>query len=162
MEEKKPSRKKNRLERFLYREGCFFVTINVNHHERVFGEVVGEEMKLNTYGEIVKECRWWLAGQYDYVMLGESVVMPNHFHGLIFIENVGNGRDRSLQQKDLSSLIGAFKTISSKKIHGSWLKSFKRQKSFYGHIIRNEEDLHAHQNYIALNSYTRENDEYYK
>jgi hypothetical protein len=54
------SRKQNRLPIFLYREGCFFVTINVHEHKSVFGEVTGEEMKLNTYGKIVEECRLWL------------------------------------------------------------------------------------------------------
>ena len=54
------SRKQNRLPIFLYREGCFFVTINVQHHENVFGEVVGEEMKLNEYGKIIESCRLWL------------------------------------------------------------------------------------------------------
>lgn len=88
--------------------------------------------------------------------------MPNHFHGLIYIDNVGNGRDRSLQQKWLSSLMGAFKTVSSKKIHEAWLDSFKWQKSFYDHIIRNEEDLQNHQQYIEFNAYARKNDEYYK
>jgi len=76
----KKSRKENRLPIFLYREGCFFITINVQHHEKVFGEVIGEEMKLNEYGKIVKECRSWLSKQYNYVGLGDFVVMPNHFH----------------------------------------------------------------------------------
>jgi REP element-mobilizing transposase RayT len=164
MEENKPSRKQNRLPEFLYREGCFFVTINVRDHKRVFGEVVWEEMKLNKYGEMVKECRWWLAKQYDYVILGESVVMPNHFHGLIYIESVGDVRERPLRQKhkSLGSLIATFKTVSSKKIHQSWLTSFKWQRSFYDHIIRNDQDLQEHQNYIELNPYKRENGEYYK
>jgi len=65
----KKSRKENRLPIFLYREGCFFITINVQHHEKVFGEVTGEEMKLNEYGEIVKDCRLWLSKQYEYVGL---------------------------------------------------------------------------------------------
>jgi REP element-mobilizing transposase RayT len=54
------SRKQNRLPKHLYREGGFFVTINVHHHEKVFGEVVGEEMVVNEYGKIVRECWFWL------------------------------------------------------------------------------------------------------
>ena len=34
------SRKQNRLPKHLYREGGFFVTINVHDHKKVFGEVV--------------------------------------------------------------------------------------------------------------------------
>ncbi|HRX63913.1 MAG TPA: hypothetical protein P5060_02305 [Candidatus Absconditabacterales bacterium] len=41
------------------------------------------------------------------------------------------------------------------------LKNFQRQKSFYDHIIRNEEDMNRIIEYIQLNPYKRENDEYY-
>ncbi len=160
-----PSRKKNRLEPFLYKEGYFFVTINVDHHESIFGEIVDEEMELNQYGKIVEECWCQLSQQYEYVTLLDFVIMPNHIHGIIDIDHnvVGDGRDRPLQpKKNLSSLIWAFKTISSKKIHEAWLSSFKRQRSFYDHVVRNEQDLLRIQEYIQFNPYRRKNDEYYK
>ena len=47
----------------------FFVTMNTQNHEHIFGEVVGEEMKLNQYGKIVEECLFRLSQQYDYVSL---------------------------------------------------------------------------------------------
>ena len=78
-------------------------------------------MNLNQYGKIVEECRLRLAQQYDYITLGDFIIMPNHVHVIIDIDRdvVGNGRDRSLQpkRKNLSSLVGAFKTVSSKKLH---------------------------------------------
>jgi REP element-mobilizing transposase RayT len=88
--------------------------------------------------------------------------MPNHFHWMIEVEDVGNSRDCSLQKKGLSSIIWAFKTTSSKLIHKSWLQSFKRQKSFYDHVIRNENDMNRIIEYIELNPYARENDEHYR
>ena len=39
---------------------------------------------------------------------------------------------------------------------------FQRQKSFYDHIVRNDEDMQRIQEYIELNPYARKNDEYYK
>lgn len=80
------------------------------------------------------------------------------------IENVGNlvVLRGSLQKKWLSSVVWAFKTTSSKLIHKLWLKSFKRQKSFYDHIIRNENDMNRIIEYIELNPYAWENDEYYR
>lgn len=159
-----PSRKKNRLEMFLYKEWMFYVTINVQDHICVFGEVVNEEIKLNQYGKIVEECLLRLPQQYDYVSLWDFMIMPNHIHVIIDIDSVGNGRDRSLRpkRKNLSSLIWAFKTTSSKKLHDVWLQSFKRQKSFYDHVIRNEADLQRIQEYIEINPYKRKNDEYYR
>ena len=104
-----PSRKKNRLEPFLYKEGYFFVTINVQNHECVFGEVVSEEMKLNRYGKIIEECLLRLSQQYNYVSLRDFVIMPNHIHIVIDIDRdvVGDVRERPLQpkKKSLSSLI---------------------------------------------------------
>jgi hypothetical protein len=44
-------------------------------------------------------------------------------------------------RKTLGRLIGAFKTISSKNIRRDVLPQFKWQRSFYDHIIRDENDL---------------------
>ena len=79
-------------------------------------------MILNDFGEIVKQQWTWLGEQYSYVGIDEYVVMPNHVRGILIIdsEEVGNGRDRSLQDnptqkvKSLPELIGAIKTTSSK------------------------------------------------
>ena len=78
--------------------------------------------------------------------------MPNHFHIIIIInpENVGTGCDLSLQIniKSLSSLMGVFKTSSSKLIHLNGNKEFKWQRSFYDRIIRNESELFKIRTYI--------------
>jgi REP element-mobilizing transposase RayT len=76
-------------------------------------------MALNEYGKIVKQQWLWLKDNFDYVGLDEFVDMSNHVHGIVVVNPVGNGRDRSLQIKPLPGLIGAFKTTSSKLIHQS-------------------------------------------
>jgi len=163
------ARKKNRLEKILYTNGYFFVTINSQNHIKYFWELINDEMILNEYWSIVEECWLCLWQKYDYVTLDKYIIMPNHFHGILIIDNVENssaavrnGRDRSLQKiKWLSSIIGVFKTTSSKQLHQSWFTKFSRQKSFYDHIIRNEQDLQRIQEYILNNPYKRKNDEYY-
>ena len=161
------TRKKNRLDAFHYNDWYFFITVNVQNHEKVFGEVVDDKMILNKYGEIVEKQRLWL-NKYENIKLYHYAIMPNHFHWIIEIENVGNLVGNlvvlwgSLQKKWLSSVVWAFKTTSSKLIHKLWLKSFKRQKSFYDHIIRNENDMNRIIEYIELNPYAWENDEYYR
>ena len=88
-----------------------------------------------------------------------NMSMPNHVHGILIIdsEEVGNGRDRFLQDnptqkvKSLPELIGAFKTTSSKLIHESGLSIFKWQKSFHDHIIRNDKSLDRMRKYIHYN-----------
>ena len=90
--------------------------------------------------------------------------MPNHIHVIIDIDSVGDVRERPLRpkRKSLWSLIWAFKTVSTKRIHETWFVEFNRQRSFYDHVIRNEEDLKRVQEYIENNPYKRKNDEYYR
>ena len=65
--------------------GAYFVTMVTNLRKNLFGEVVDGEMRLNQYGQIVKQSWEWLATQYPYVDIDPYVVMPNHFHGILQI-----------------------------------------------------------------------------
>ena len=71
--------------------GAYFVTIVVWQRVMLFGEIVEGKMTLNEIGEIVSEKWQWLETQYEYVELGISVVMPNHFHGILVIHDDGRG-----------------------------------------------------------------------
>ena len=152
-------RKKTRLAGYDYaQDGHYFITICSKNREEFFGKIVNGRMALNELGMIVENQWLWLAGQYDYVRLDEYVIMPNHVHGILVIDNcwpVGTGRDLSLpsvgKTKSVSELIGAFKTTSSKLIHLNGLEYFFWQRSFYDHIIRNESALNNIREYIANN-----------
>jgi putative transposase len=67
--------------------GAYFVTICVRGGECLLGTVVDGEMQLNEYGQIAAESWEWLADQYSYVSLDAWVIMPNHMHGIIVIED---------------------------------------------------------------------------
>ena len=85
--------------------------------------------------------------------------MSNHIHGILII-NKRTGLDLSLHKiKSLSSLIGAFKTTSSKLIHQNGLSDFAWQRSFHDHIIRNDKSLNKIRKYIINNPATWDNDE---
>src|SRR3954452_3406667 len=126
-------------------------------------------MMLNKYGKIAQQQWIWLAQQYPYVILHSFVVMPNHIHGIIEIDDaivgvaVGTGRDLSLRGersgikiKSLSELMGAYKTTTSKQIHLAGLRDFKWQRSFHDHIIRNE------QSYLHISDYIQNNPLYWR
>ena len=160
-------RKLNRIKGFDYSgTGAYFVTSCVLNRIPCFGQVKDGEMALNELGRIVKKKWEWLSNQYAYVDLGEFVVMPNHVHGIIYINaSVGTGRDLSLQKtqkiKSLSELIGAFKTTSSKEINESkQLPDFRWQRSFHDHIIRNENELEKISEYIKYNPLNWDDDEF--
>lgn len=55
--------------------------------QNLFGEIVNDKMELNEYGEIVHD-EWQRTGQIrNEILLDEFIVMPNHFHGIIFINH---------------------------------------------------------------------------
>jgi REP element-mobilizing transposase RayT len=81
-------RRSIRLKGFDYSsEGAYYVTIVTQGREHVFGEIVDEEMVLNAAGQMI--VKWWseLPNKFPHVVLGAFFVMPNHFHGIIFIMN---------------------------------------------------------------------------
>ncbi|RME36986.1 MAG: transposase, partial [Thermoflexia bacterium] len=77
-------RRSIRLRGYDYTQpGAYFVTICAYDREPLFGEVVDGEMRVNKWGEIVRE-EWFRTTQLrPYVVLydDEFVVMPNHIHG---------------------------------------------------------------------------------
>jgi hypothetical protein len=88
-------RKQTRLKNYDYSQhGYYFVTICAQNREQWFGKVEKGEMILNPYGKIVNECWDDLPEHYAHCSLDSLVIMPNHVHGIIVIDNdktVGNG-----------------------------------------------------------------------
>lgn len=163
MKTTKPNRKAQRLKEFDYStDRAYSVTICTANREHFFGEIKNGEMILNARGEIVCEQWQWLGAQYPFVLLNEFCVMPNHFHGILFIDRgVGTGRV-SLRGKikSLSEIIGAFKTTSSKRIHRETNHpNFSWQRSFYDRIIRNNDELNRICEYIMANPSNWETDQ---
>jgi putative transposase len=65
----------------------YFVTICTKNQEHFFGEIVDNAMQLNEIGKL-SEQEWIKTLELRPDMnleLGEFVVMPNHFHGIIII-----------------------------------------------------------------------------
>jgi len=82
------NRRSIRLKGYDYtRDGAYFVTVCTQGREHAFGAVVNGEMRPNECGREVARCWTWLAEQYPYVYLDESIVMPDHTHAIIVIED---------------------------------------------------------------------------
>jgi putative transposase len=91
---RKHHRRSIRLKGYDYTQaGAYFVTFVAHDRECLFGEVVDDVMRLNAFGEIVRDEWFRTAVVRSYVMLDpdEFVVMPNHVHGIIWIVRSGNG-----------------------------------------------------------------------
>jgi len=83
-------RRSIRLQGYDYaQEGAYFVTIVTQDRPSLFGEIVDEKMRLNDGGATLE--RWWieLNNKFRTLETDEFVIMPNHFHGIIVIADVG-------------------------------------------------------------------------
>ena len=157
----KPNRQSIRLKEYDYSQaGAYFVTLCTLNRKCLFGSITESKMILNTVGRIVADSWIWLSEQYDYVTLDESIVMPNHLHGIIVIEDqrhptAGGSRAAPTieRRKSLGELVGAFKTISTKKLNRMRLTQGTRlwQRNYYEHVIRNDEEMNRVREYISYN-----------
>ncbi len=168
----KHHRRSIRLPGYDYSQsGAYFVTICAYQRQCLFGDVVDGQMRLNQYGAIVAD-EWQKSSVIRReIELDQWVVMPNHFHGIVIIQNPvrangvrpcrwSNGsspRDISpssqMKPKSLSSLMAGFKSITTKKINilrdapGTPLW----QRNYYEHIIRDRDAMNKIRQYIINN-----------
>lgn len=160
--ENHPNRKPNRLKDYDYSQnGYYFVTICIKNREWVLGDIDNGKMILNEYGKIAEKCWLDLPNHYKNCFLDEFIIMPDHMHGIVIIENVGNGfkpfpthddPKPTIKNHGLSEIMRGFKTFSSKNINiQNHEKIFAWQKSFHDHIIRNEKSLSNIREYIRNN-----------
>ncbi len=77
-----------RLKNWDYRShAAYFITICTTHREHFFGEVKDGKMVLSNTGVIADICWHEIPNHAPLVKLGEFVVMPNHIHGILILEN---------------------------------------------------------------------------
>jgi putative transposase len=77
-----------RLRGFDYSSnGAYFVTICSYQKEQVFGSITENTMCCNDWGDIVLEEWQRTSVLRDNVQLDEFVIMPNHVHGIIWINS---------------------------------------------------------------------------
>ncbi len=152
-------RRLTRLKDYDYSHpGAYFITICTKKRHCLFGEIQNEEMKVNDYGEIVRQTWLDLPQHYPNVQLNAFVIMPNHIHGIVFLEDVGAGlkpAPTGFQDKHhhLSEIIRAFKTFSAKRINKLRNMAGKSgwQRNYYEHVIRRDESLAKIREYIENN-----------
>lgn len=64
---------------------AYFVTIVTHERDMLFGEIVGGDVVLSTFGHVAAEEWPRTADVRANVEMDEFVVMPNHVHGIVWI-----------------------------------------------------------------------------
>jgi putative transposase len=91
--------------------GAYFITICTHDREYLFGDIVNETIELNTFGDIARSHWQQLSQHHPNIIMDESIVMPNHLHGIIILESSID------YKKQISEIIRGFKTFSAKAIN---------------------------------------------
>ena len=82
----------NRFKRWNYaNSGHYFITIVTLGRQNLFGEIMDGSMILNNIGKIVQDEFFKSFEMRQELFLGEHVIMPNHVHAIITLENGGMG-----------------------------------------------------------------------
>ena len=169
-------------------DGWYFITICTKGRDNIFGIIEQGIMQLNEYGRIVEQCWFELPDHYYNLILDAFVVMPNHLHAIMIIDNtretvmpsndisvetglkpVSTDTDTmdihqqpqpSTKNHGISEFVRALKTFSSRRMNefDNTFGKSRWQQRFHDRIIRDEQELHRIQQYIINNPSTWEKD----
>jgi len=156
-----PTRKNIRLKDYNYSQaGYYFVTICIKDRCELLGQIVGDaalgvpRIELSDVGQNVKK-HIENIDQHSNVTLDKYVIMPNHLHLLICVNN-GTPKAASPTNAIIPKIVNALKGLTSKKFGETmW------QRSYHDHIIRNEDEYHRIWKYIDENPVLWQEDCYY-
>ena len=143
--------------------GYYFVTICTKNMECVLSRITDGKVVLTGIGNIAK--RHWLEipEHFKNVELNEFIIMPNHIHGIVIINNVETCHCMSLQKNSnvnkfskpisgsLAMIINQYKSSVTRRCRKNRYTNFTWQSRFYDHIIRNEKSLQKIREYIHNN-----------
>lgn len=88
--------KSDRLEGWDYSNaGAYFITICTHNRIHHFGKCQNGQMQLSTIGLIVQGCWFEIPRFNPQVQLGSFIVMPNHVHGILILDEMG-GSDTTM------------------------------------------------------------------
>jgi len=157
----KHHRRSIRLKEYDYAQsGGYFITVVTYHRDLLFGKITNEEMQLNEMGKIVDECWHAIPEHFPNLELGAYIVMPNHLHGIIVINDDGRGtiyRAPTQEQfqkpvkGSIPTIIRTFKAAVTRRIGREHNPTGIWQKNYYEHIIRDHEDWDRIHRYIEAN-----------
>ncbi len=143
------TRKQNRLKGYDYSQnGVYFITICTVNKQKLLCNIVGDDAHIvpTKYGTVVEKFMKSMPGIDKYV------IMPNHVHLIVNNENGAMWAS----PPTVSQKIKSFKIMVTKTIGKPIF-----QRSFYDHVIRDEEDYLRIWEYIENNPGKWTEDKYF-
>lgn len=145
------SRKSPRIPGYDY-SSCNYYFITICTHEK--RNIFGSPNQLNDIGIIVDRHIGNIPGFYKNILIDKFVVMPNHVH-MILVLNDGE------KNPSVSLIVGQFKRGVTMEVHRSHPEMEVWQRSFHDHVIRNQAGYEKIWQYIDDNPRKWEEDCFY-
>lgn len=147
-----PQRKPNRLSDYDYNQnGAYFVTICTQDRKRILSHIVGDGFPVpNPCGMVAEEVIAKISDKYPSVSVDKYVIMPDHIHLLLrFDRDDGTGNPFPT----LGNVIGWYKYQVTKLVNQKMSIQGEKlfQRSYYDHVIRNQQDYDEIWQYIENN-----------
>ena len=145
-----PQRKILRLQNFDYSTcGAYFITICTKNRKKLFAPVGADSISARMVERVFLKT----IEQHPGVECPIYVIMPNHIHAIIEISRADMESAPTLPQ-----IVQSFKRYSTieyaKMVKDGILPPFDKQiwqRSFYDHVIRNQDDYEEIYKYIYEN-----------
>ena len=162
-----PNRKPNRIEEYDYSQsGAYFVTICTQDRKRILSAIVGDGFPVPKFsGEIAEQFIQKIPEKYPNITVDKYVIMPDHIHLLFRFDSVGDGFPvpcgdgivtkcgRRNASPTVGAVVGWYKYQVTKQVNllsdTPGQKLF--QRSYYDHVIRNQQDYNEIWEYIENN-----------
>lgn len=184
-------RRSIRLKDYDYsQEGAYFITLCCANRACLFGEIKGNKMILNEYGEIAYH-EWARTSELrKNVELDVFVIMPNHLHGIIILNatprrgelhspyldpthsdsnelHPGDIRgvfDTPLRSpsNNIGAIVRGYKSSVTKQLNALNIGYVVWQRNYHEHIIRNTRSYQYISEYIINNPKQWSDDKFYK
>ena len=173
-------RRSIRLQDYDYTHtGAYFITICVQNHECLLGNIGNGVMTMNDAGRMVETVWRGLPCRFPLVELDAFVVIPNHVHGIVSIyddigppSSVPNGSDHlgaampggpmlggprpggpRPAPTTLGTIVCAFKSIAAIQVNRLLSRTALPfwQRNYFERVIRNNSELNEICKYIGNN-----------
>jgi len=165
-------RKYIRLRNYDYSQnGVYFITICVSDRRCLLTTITEcsdpnaePTVILTEIGKEIEEIIEYIENENNGINIQKYIIMPNHVHMIILISSYDKMEAVEHVGSNLQSIIGRIKSFTTKRWNDICSTKYKTlwQRSFYDHIIRNEQDYLAIWKYIDENPAKWYEDEYYQ
>ncbi len=154
------NRKPNRLPEYDYSlPGYYFITICTKNMIEYLGKVRKKKFIPSVCGVVV-DWHWRrIPQQFENVTIEDFQIMPNHLHGILAVNEAEHSEViNSRRQMLIPRAIATFKRNVSRQIRKEINPDFQWQRSYYDHVIRDEQSLEKIREYILSNPENWERD----